>query len=413
MHSSFHTGLLRCGRPIRAAAGIAAASLFATTGGAEPAAQALKVAVGFEQAYDTDVFRMDQGPLGDRGSAVTTLSAQVSGTLPCGIAASYAPMAAWYWSDSSEDNMRHVGTFSGKGEVAAANWEASTQTTYVDGSRQAPAFGLGHSCFTIAQGRERREQWQNRSSLAVRVDGPVGFVRAAGAFAGYDLRTVQSAAAGYDNYVDRYDIQGGVDAGCAGKGRPTFWLGYRHGYQFQDRDGGRPSDRSNHYDRLVFGVEGQLAPWLKIAVQAGPDYHHYASGSAGHRYLTRLFADASATLRVAPGDTVQLTTKHFQWVSSTGFASYNDVSCQTVWKHDFSQSISVTIGGKALAGLYDGIVRKDWIYAGTAGVTWRADAQWEWVFGYMHEIGHDASALNDPNREWRRDLTSIGLTWKY
>ena len=88
---------------------------------------------------------------------------------------------------------------------------------------------------------------------------------------------------GYQNYVDRYDLNGGGDIGYKVVTNLAFTLGYRIGEQHQDTLSksidkyGQTS--SSDYQRLLVGFEGKPFNWLAAKFQAGPDFRQYSDAA--------------------------------------------------------------------------------------------------------------------------------------
>ena len=101
----------------------------------------------------------------------------------------------------------------------------------------------------------------------------------------HDFKTVQEPSptptgAYYENYVSRQDVNGGLDIGYD-VGKKTFLvLGYRYGRQDQGKLLGVNSPYDSSYSRILFGVEGSPASWIKLALLAA---RTYATGGAPRR----------------------------------------------------------------------------------------------------------------------------------
>ena len=86
---------------------------------------------------------------------------------------------------------------------------------------------------------------------------------------------------GYQNFPDRYDVNGGADLGFKVIPALAVTLGYRYGHQYQEQFPATISgDRhysSSDYQRVLVGLEGNLWSWLNVRLVAGPDFRVYNS----------------------------------------------------------------------------------------------------------------------------------------
>ena len=84
---------------------------------------------------------------------------------------------------------------------------------------------------------------------------------------------------GYQNYVDRSDVNGGLDLGYKVVTNVAVTLGYRYGSQFQQQFPTTITTDSHYssstYQRVLLGVEGKLCSWLDVKLAGGPDFRDY------------------------------------------------------------------------------------------------------------------------------------------
>jgi hypothetical protein len=370
-------------------------------------------ALGLELAYDTSVFRVKEGPLADRAAWVATATARVEVKARGGARLRYALEQAEFVGASSEEHARHAATLAWQGALGSANWDVTSTAMWVDGAVESPRFGAGRNCFAISLARERRAQWQYRSAARWTYRRDAGFVRLVGAFTGYDMRTRAQTAPGTDNYVDRHDVAGGLDVGRELGTGVSIALGYRRGYQEQDRDGGRLSDRSNDYHRLPVLIEGKLGPSVKVTLQAGPEWHRYAGDSVGPRSIARWYVDGSVVAAVGAADEVTLTRKQVQTLASTGGVSTQDISTGLAWRHRFDPRWSMTLGWKLQNGIYDGSIRDDVLRTAHAGVDWTPRRGLEIGVHLNVEAGRDRSVLRAADREFSRTVLGVRGAWAF
>ncbi len=372
-----------------------------------------RITLAAEESWDGNVFRMAQGPLRNVESRVTTGTVRWEGAMR-GVALTYGLEAVGYSGVAATEN--HVRqTFGGAGHGAwwAADWDWNAQWLVVDGADVSPRFGGGRNCFAITAPRERRDQTQIRTALAGTWRWGREFVRVVGGLTDYDLRTDRQAGPGVDNYVDRSDRVGGVDGGWRSGQGNAFFIGYRWGGQRQDRDGGKLSDRTNRYERVLVGCDGRVVEKLRLTVQLGPERHRYRADSVGPGEIERLWVDASATWQVAKGATLQGGTKRLQAVASTGTVSSQDITHFVQGRMQLAARWSATLGVRRSTGIYDGAVRDDELLSGTCAVAWRPRTGGEFTLTYLNEAGRDRTGVKDATREFHRAVVGLEAGWEF
>jgi len=398
---------------------IAAVALAATRAAAAPApaAPAWEASLGASAGFDSNVYLAGAGPLADRESGLATLSARLGAKFGPGLAVSYAALATEFWDETDENNLKHTLGASWDRKLEHLSWKAATDFALVDGADRGVDYGSGvGSAFSTAAPRERRDQWQNKTDLALRHDSAPGFVRAVGKLQYWDMRT---AAVNGCNYVDRYDVQGGADLGRAlTPGGPEAYLGYRRGYQFQDNDfaPATVTNASNHYDRYLLGVDGSPVKSLKVAAQAGWAKHSYNADYAGSAHEEGLFTDATFTWTATADDELQFKTGQARTFSTTGKNSIVSTCHQLSWKHVFDASWNATLGARLAEAEYAPFRRDDLSYAALASLTWNATKTLACTLSVSQEWGRDnlddLRGAAEGKREFDRAFISVGVNWK-
>ncbi len=333
----------------------------------------------------------------------------------------YAGVYSFYHSAPDESNQRH--NFINSLKYKSGAWSASLDNTltYVDGDTTTPHFSTS-SAYGSASARERREQFQDRGKFEVRYDDELWFARAVGSLLYYDLRTEQHRAvaeyAGWQNYVDRSDANAGFDFGYKAAQTWALTTGYRYGSQFQDK---LPSDirpdgkhSNSHYHRVLVGVEGKILPWLKVDLQAGPDFRSYEDsayiGINGDSH-TWFYSDASLTATLGKNDTLTLSNKIWNFVSSTGVATYRDSTYSLGYKHKFNSALSATAGIRVLGSAYDApTVRNDWLYTYSLGLQYTVNKHVSLTADYARtQADNRLDEALTPGREFNQDLITLGV----
>jgi Uncharacterized protein conserved in bacteria (DUF2320). len=378
---------------------------------------AIDVTLGTSMGFDSNVYLAAFGRLANRESMVSTVSARFDARFDSGVALAYAATATEFWSERDENNIRQtLGAFWIR-TLDALAWSTSTEFALVAGDDRGVDYGIGiGSAFSTAAPRERRDQWQNKTDLSLRHDSDLGFVRAIGNLRFWDMRTRPVASC---DYVDRYDVQGGLDVGRAlGRSGLETYFGYRRGRQFQDNDFS-PSTidhATNRYDRYLVGVDGSPAKSLKLDAQVGWAKHGYTPDYAGSAHEEGLFSDATVTWIVTPDDELQLKTGRSRTVATTGRNSILSTVHHVSWKHVFGPKWSTTLTGRVIEAEYAPFPRDDFHYAAGVSLTWNATQALRGTLSLSQDWGrnhlNNLSGLAEARREFDRTAVSVDVSWK-
>jgi hypothetical protein len=430
---SLHHRIARLPRLLALAASVGlAASSFAE----KPAALS-ELSITIKETYDTNVFGTEYNPvlagrpeIADLESWVTTVSPKVGVNLMpvfglgkdsaiTALSLGYQGDYAFYHSASTETNQRHNFTQQIKTKSGDISFALDNSFIYVDGKTTTPFYSL-YNAYGTPAARERREQFQDRAKFVYRQNFDSVFVRCVGSLLYYDLKTRLNRPVGnylgYQNFVDRKDLNAGLDLGEKITKDVAVWAGYRVGAQQQDRLPWAGTLHCNStYQRVLVGLEGKVAPWLKVDLQGGPDYRSYSDvahlGLIG-KHHTWIYTEGSITADVSKNDSLVFTNKIWHWVSSTSTAAYRDSSYTLNYKHKFSSALSGTIGARALGSEYDKpTLRKDWLFGYSLGLRYDITKQYALTLDYAHNAARNKfdDHVKYPGREFNQDLISLGL----
>lgn len=281
----------------------------------------------------------------------------------------YQADGAVYAQDSAEDYTANRFNDLFKGKVGNFSYSLDNSFLYDDGSKLGATYALNQlsgaaanqndkyrNFFSQAVPRERRNQYQDRYTAQVRYDTADIFFRPISNLTYYNLNTYlfnTSVAPykGYQDWPDRWDINGGLDLGFKVAQDFAFTLGWRDGYQHQDQFSlGINSDQhfsSNHYQRVLLGLEGKPAHWLNVKAAAGPDFRDYnPQTSISDLRTTRYYGEALATAALSKNQSLTLTYKQWLFVSSTGLAPYYDTLGSLVYHWSATRQLSFDLGAK-------------------------------------------------------------------
>ena len=402
----------------------------ATRAVAAPAAPAaaqltspIEVAFTGSLGYDNNVYAVDEGRLGRVDSLVSIVGAKIGTTFASGASASYTATGSRFWNASDEDNVKHQLAAGYNHSFDAVCMNAATEFAQVQGEDVGSVYGTmpGRNSFTFIFPRERRNQLQNKTDLALRYDMGRNFVRGVGRLQFWDMQT--HALVGADNYRDRYDLNGGADLGRKfTSGGPDTYLGYRRGYFYQDMDGGSftatpTANSTSQYNRFLVGVDGKVTPSLKLAAQLGWTVNDYTSSYGGSdKSIEGLYQDVTATWQADANNELQLKTTMGRTVSSTSAASILASAYQLAWKHDFSKQWTATLSGRVCKNNYDGTTdRNDVLYTGIASLTWKSSATLSWTLSLTQDFAKNARKDVTPTfsdqAAFERTVVSAAVTW--
>ncbi len=352
---------------------------------------------------------------------------------------SYAPDVVFYHEISSENYSNHrIGT-AAKGKMANFSFQLDNTFNYIDGNKYAPVYpGNYRSAYGYAPSRERRQQLQDRSTLTLRYDQEKWFVRPTASLLFYDLDTKQLAGfTGYQNYADRYDVNGGTDLGYKLNKDLAVTAGYRYGSQYQQTlspaiDKYNQSAGSG-YQRALLGIEGKPFNWLEIKLQGGPDFRRYGSSApVRDRTPTTYYGEAALTATLSKQDTITFNYRQSPWVSGTGMVPTFESTYDLNYRRKFNDKLSGNLGLRLLGADYtSGLsysagkstpttaptnLRNDLQYTVSAGLRYAFNAHFSADFSYSYDLGRNAvDGLSTPSyyREFDHQLVSVGVQAKF
>jgi hypothetical protein len=340
---------------------------------------------------------------------------------------SYAPDIVTYHNAHSEDYFAHRAgvTLGGKSDKLA--WEQVNTFTYIDGNHLGPIFARPQD--VPAMGgiplRDRRDAFIYRGGLKLTYTLARFFLRPVANAYVHDFKTLQQTLVAplvYENYIDRQDVNGGLDVGYD-VGKKTFLiLGYRYGQQDQYKLLGVDSPYDSSYHRILVGVEGSPVPWLKLAALGGPEIRTWARGTpTGFDRNRQLYwVDATATLLPDKNDAVTLLFRRFEQPAFSSQSVYEDITYSTTWKHKFNDHWAASAGFQLYIGHWQAPVnRDDWIYTPSAGLTYTYNKHLSAELSWSSDLVDNKTSTSAPGatfadgREYSRDLASLAVTCSY
>ena len=413
-----------------------------------------------KETYDSNVYLQDNAPTpanvtaaqaagfrpvqANKGSMVTTITPKIGldykPNAAFNLSAAYSPEIALYTSAEHEDYVTHRGTLNFNGKVGQTSWEWLNAPTYIQGSRQGPTFARPDDVPAIGgiPLRDRRAAFIFRNSFRLTQTAGDWFFRPVASAYIHDFQTdqkfisniapgfIRTTKYNYENYIDRQDINGGLDVGYD-VGKKTFLVvGYRYGRQDQLKAPSTStgaivsSPYGNYYHRILLGVEGSPASWLKLAVLAGPDIRRFDAGTpAGfNRNNMLVYWDASATVLPDKNDTVTLKSTRYEQPAFSSFSMYQDIKTDLAWRHKFNDQFSAQIGFTLYIGDWQQPVnRDDWIYTPNTTLTYNFNkhlsAEFAWSYDWVDSKVPVAVEPLTSSHEYTRHLVSLAVKYAF
>ena len=407
--------------------------------------------LGLKEGYDNNVFLSGVSPtpaynaatvpagsvvaLKDCYSWVTTVSPKVgvnfaplagATNVPL-LSLAYAPDFVVYHDQTSESYAAHRVLAAVKVKTEPMTLGVDNNFTYIDGSGTGPFYpGNYYSAFATTADRERRRQIQDRANVSAQFDQGSWFVRPAASLLYYDLMTEQHDVSGYQNYCDRYDVNGGMDFGYKVTPEFALTLGYRYGHQYQQQYSFSTNSSSSDYQRVLAGIEGN--PWERIYVKivGGPDFRSYQGDSASHTtplndlHPIKYYSEALITATFAPDNTLTFKNKSWQWVSGLGKTPYFDSAYELAYHCKLTTKLAWDLGGKILCwdfsqGNLPACKRDDLQYTASTGLSYAINSNFSVNLAGVLNWGRNAedNVVNPQYREFDQQLISLGTQWKF
>lgn len=383
---------------------------------------------------------LDFAPLLNEGAALSTFTFGYQGE------------RADYHNLPSENYFSHRFTDAIKGKDGNFSYSFDNAFLYVDGNKFAETYAANQlsgaaanqgdkyrNNYTHAVPRERRNQYQDRYNAQVQwnLADDLLFLRPVSTFTDYKLNTYlfntsKAPYLGYQDYIDRWDINAGADLGLNVSSKFAFTVGYRDGYQDQDRFAlAINSDQhysSNHYQRVLFGFEGQPAPWLTVKFAAGPDFRDFnPDAPIIHDRTTRYYGEGSATAALSKRQTLSLTYRQWIFVSSTGLVPYDDISYALTYHLGLTGRLGLDLGARYLEANYtlgDDVsgsapsLRDDLEYEGSAGVSYLIAPHLTASLSYVYDKGENGlkslpANLDPAYRDFEHGVSALGVKYSF
>ncbi|RME93170.1 MAG: hypothetical protein D6766_08680 [Verrucomicrobia bacterium] len=337
----------------------------------------------------------------------------------------YSGEYTWFDRASSEDHRIHRFPLNATGKVGDTSWSIGNSFTYIDGSNEGPVFGRPGDIPAIGgiPLRDRRSALIYRGSLKVRqpLGGPWFLEPVANAYV-HDFYTVQRANPigpnrVYENYVDRQEVTGGVMVGRDIGRHTELSLGYVYGRQDQFSLLGTDSPYDSHIHRILMGLRGQPASWVRLDWLVGPDFRDFDRPIAGFDDDEVLaFVQCSATLMPTKADRIVLFNKRYLQPAYGGPSVYEDVTYRITWQRQWCPEFSSQVGFQAYEGDWQLPARRDdWIFTPSVTLTyqWRKKLTVQLAYSYDWTDCEYAGVTYSDGRNFTRHIGSLLVGWRF
>lgn len=413
------------------------------------------LSAGAKESYDDNVLLVSGNGLQPQESWITTFSAKMglnfAPLLPNQdylktLTFVYAPDFNFYHDAPQESYNAHKIGDSVRASAGNFSFSLDNAFLYNDGNDVAPIYALNQAAntddkfrnfYAQAVPRERRNQIQDRGTIAFQYNVGQFFLRPTASLIYYNLNTIfhntsaGSGFVGYQNWPGRYDANGGADVGYQLTPAFAVMLGYRYGHQFQQQfDPSISADQhyaTSDYQRALVGLEGNPVKWLNIKMSAGPDFRHYNSMAPVNSFNPLFgFAEASVTATITKNQSLSFYTKEWEWVASTGLVPYYDSTYTLNYHWNASRHWSFDLGGKVLHATFSSgndttgsapSLRDDIQYTVALGITYNFNANLSASVNYNYDIGRNLdnlpSTLFPSYRNFDHNLVSLGVQYKF
>ena len=413
------------------------------------------LSLGVKESYDDNVLLVaDKNPgMSSQSSWITTVSPKVGfnfapllgtqKTLPT-LSLVYAPDFAIYHDASSESYNAHKLANAIKGKTGDFSFALDNAFLFNDGDSAGPIYSgndKNRSCYATAAARERRTQIQDRTTIVLQYDVDNFFIRPTASLLYYDLMTdwhnggsgtSAKKVLGYQNYVDRADVNGGLDLGWKVTKGLTITVGYRYGHQYQQAyapavdnargPNGQLMQSSADYQRLLLGLEGKPVKWLTVKLVGGPEFRDYNSAApVNDDHPVDYYGEASVSAAITSSQTLSFTYKHWQWVSSTGKLPYADNTYALAYHLNATKQLGLDLGAKYLFSDYNcgnnaGSLRNDAEYVLLAGASYAFTPHFSTSLGYTRNLGRNQQDNVGPlagYREFDQNVVLLSAQYKF
>jgi hypothetical protein len=417
-----------------------------------------QLSLGVSESYDNNIFGVSGNGRQPQASAITKISPGIGFDFAPLLGSqspfqklllNYMPDFVVFHAAPSENYDAHKFGGAIKGAAGDFSFSVDDAFLYNDGSKIAPTYALNQSgaasefdkyrnVFASAMARERRAQVQERETTVLQYDWDKVFIRGTDALLDYNLDTIWHNPktvpyVGYQNYVDRSDVNGGTDLGYQVVTNVAVTLGYRYGSQFQQKFPTSITTDSHYssstYQRILFGVEGKPFDWLDAKLDGGPDFRDYNSHApVANLHPTKYYAEAALKATITTNQSLTFNYKQWTWVFGSGLVPEFDSSYALNYHWNVTSRFGFDLGAKIQEADFTGgnditgptspSVRADRLYTLSPGASYAFTPQLSARLDYTYDAGNNElytmpAADHAAYRNYVHNVVSLGLLYKF
>ncbi len=418
-----------------------------------------ELSAAFSESYDNNIYGVSGVGLQPQGSWITTISPKIgfnfapllgSNALFQVLSLNYAPDFVFFHQAPTEDYNAHKFGAAIKGASGDFSFSFDNAFLYNDGNKTAPTYALNQlsgplanqfdkyrNQFANTPARERRNQIQDHESSLLQYDVGRAFIRAMSSLLYYNMDTAfhntgTAPYLGYQNYVDRSDVNGGADFGYKVTTNTALTLGYRYGSQFQQQLPASISSDSHYssstYQRVLLGLEGKPFRWLIAKLMGGPDFRSYnPNAPVPDLHPTKYYGEAALTATITINQSLTISYKQWNWVSSTGYVPEFDSSYALNYHWNATRKLGFDLGAQIQEADYTGgndtagtapSVRAEREYTLSPGVTYAFTPQLSASLRYALNAGNNElytipATSHAAYKNFTEQVISLGLLYKF
>ena len=382
----------------------------------------LDASIAAKEMFDSNIMLQSRGPDANKGGAITAITPAVGLTLKNPLSLSgnlrfdYAATIYRFHTLEEESHTDHQFGVKFSGTNDRWSYESSFSALMVVGEHESYRYFSADGIPALGTPgiRDRRSQLLLRANDKLQYTADSWFARPVLNFYSVDFHIMQSTKSHYVNYVDRSDMNGGVDLGI--KLPQNLWgvVGYRFGYQDQGTVLTSHVYAANTYQRVLIGAEGSPFSWLKFNVLAGPDFRDFTNDApAALQTDPRLYVEGSATATFSKDDELAMTAKRWILPSSCGKTVYADSNYELTYRHNFTSNLIGRVGMRVCGGEWEMPTHRfDWAYMPKATLEYKFNKHLSTEIGYEFDAARSADRTL-AGRDYDRSLAWIGAKYEF
>jgi hypothetical protein len=225
--------------------------------------------------------------------------------------------------------------------------------------------------------------------------------------------------AGYQNFADRNDVNGGFDLGYKAVDDLYPLIGFRYGRKQQTRIFTDENRYNYDYQQLLFGLEGDVDTWFTGNILFGPEWQHFdcvvADGFDRDHLI--FFVNASVEFKPTDEDSIKIAFRNYAQPGAGGRSVYEQIITSLYYRHNFGKEwddLFVEVGCLAYGGDWypELSERNDWMMRPTVKTGLKIAENTEWQINYYLE--KSLTGTNGmPSREYDRHVVEMSVKYTF